>query len=741
MPSLSNWPPPGQAAGHQPRQPTTPMIPVPHPVMQRLLIVVVTLMCATSSGAQTIVKRHGQLTVDGNRIKDECGRVAQVKGMSFFWSQWEGKEYYNADVVKWLRDDWKVEVVRAALAVRNGPDDYIGKPTENYNRVVAVLDGAVEHGVYGIADFHAHYANQHLSEAKTFFRQISQRYGDTPNIIYEIWNEPIGEYGDAGGRANWRDIKAYSREIISVIRDNDPDGLIVVGTPFYDQRPDIAAEDPLTVDSKNRPVGNVAYTIHAYAGAHRQEVRDWGQEALDAGLALFMTESGRTGTNYGPGNNIDAAEWDRWEAWMDGRGISYTKWSLSDKNEVSSSLQPNASTNGGWTTSQLRPEGQWNRNHFRTVNATQPPVCGGSGNADDIKSTSTPTSVRRGQTITVGIDYSVSANRDIQVVFQRDSDPFTTYASKKIDVSAGSGSRNVSLTIPNTVPVANGDYQIQVFVTTDGGDWDDRLDNLVKRDIDVTAAPATTNKNIYTDNFSSGWADWSWGGTATTRDSGVKYAGSYSYKYLFTGSGAVSFRHPDGVPSDDLVRLEFWARTWSGNTTYTVSGSYDDEYGNRSSGKNITVTPTWQKFTLTKAELGNFGWYRRFFLSNGSASGTIFLDNVRLVYNGQANASNAVAADERTGPGVGANDLLVYPNPSQGAFAIDLNLIEATPNLSIQVLDVTGRVVLQQTHDAAAGRQHIDLALDGQSSAGVYLLRVRDAAGTLQITRKIVVNK
>ena len=711
--------------------------------MQRLIYLLLLCLLGTAGlRAQTIVERHGQLTVDGNRIKDECGRVAQLKGMSFFWSQWEGKEYYNANVVKWLRDDWKVEIVRAALAVRNGTDDYIAKPTENYNRVVAVLDGAVEHGVYGIADFHAHYANQHLNEAKTFFRQISQRYGNEPNVIYEIWNEPIGDYGDAGGRATWRDIKAYAREVIAVIRDNDPDGLIVVGTPFYDQRPDLAAEDPLTTDSKGRAVGNVAYTIHAYAGAHRQQVRDWGQEALDAGLALMMTECGRTGTNYGPNNNIDAAEWDRWEAWMDGRGISYAKWSLSNKNEVSSSLQPGAPAGGGWTNSQLRPEGQWNRNHFRSVNASQPGVCSGGGGTDDIVSTTTPTAVERGAAITVGVNYSAKGNRDIVVLFQRDNSPYTTYTSKKVDVGAGSGSRNVTLTIPNDVPIANDDYQIQVYITTDGGGWSNRFDNLAKQNIDVVPASTTTttNSNIYTDNLNNSWADWSWGGTATVRDGGVKYAGSYSFKYQYSNGGAASFRHPNGLTGDQLVRLEFWARTWSGNTTFEVSGSYDDNYGNRGTSTNITVTPTWKKFTFTKAQLGNYGWYKRFFVFNGSTNNTIFLDNVRLVYSTSGSAGLgselSMAADR---PELREVSARAFPNPTAGDFTLEIDLPEAVSALQVDVLDVTGRLVLRHVQDATAGSNRLPLTLPQGHASGVHLLRISDRSGDVQLTRRLVV--
>ena len=710
--------------------------------MQRLLITLVgLLLLAATAGSQTIVERHGQLTVDGNRIKDECGRVAQLKGMSYFWSQWEGKEYYNANAVKWLRDDWKVEVVRAAVAVR-GEDDYTTNPTVHYDRAVAVIDGAVQHGIYAIADFHAHDADQYLTQAKTFFRQISARYQDRPNIIYEIWNEPIGERDDVSARATWTRVKSYAREVISVIRDNDPDGLIVVGTPFYSQRVDIATENPLTTDSKGRPVGNVAYTIHAYAGTHGQTERDWGNIALKNGYALFMTEGGRTAASGNGG--IDAEEWNRWEAWMDANGISYAKWSLSNKNETSSSLQPGAPANGGWTTAQLRPEGQWNRTHFRTVNANPPSVCGTPPPpaGDVVQSLTAPGSVQQGQTITVGFTYSASANRDIQIVFQRDNSPYTIYTSRKIDVSAGSGSRSITLTIPSTVPVAVDDYHVQVYLTTDNGTWADRFSNVARNNIDVTAAATTTNSNLYTDDFTNSWASWSWGGTATPRDGGIKYAGSYSFKYDFGAGGAISLRHPSGLSGDNLVRLEFWARTGSGSATFRVSGSYDEDYANRGTETSATITTTWKKFSFTKAQLGGYNWYRRFFIAHPTTGVSVYLDNVRLVYASSSALSSPqfeVAAPSVRVPGI-PGDMTLFPNPSRGEVTVTVeDVAPGMRQLNLVVMDISGRVLLSRRQEAASGPNRFDVLLPPDTAPGLYLVRVYDDANQVNYSRHLAV--
>ncbi|MHA7056146.1 cellulase family glycosylhydrolase [Aquimarina sp. M1] len=467
-----------------------------------LLMIVMMLFTIFQLSAQTIVERHGQLRVEGTKIKDKCNRNTQLKGMSYFWHQWEGGEYWNSNALKWLRDDWKVEIVRAAMGVRGGGGDYIDDPVGSVNQVRAVVDAAIEHGVYVIIDFHAH--PNYKNEAKTFFRQMSQEYGAYPNIIYEIWNEPIGDYENSIG--TWNEIKRYSREVIAEIRANDPDNIIIVGTPFYSQRVDTAADNPLTTDINNNPVSNIAYTLHAYAGAHKQSLRDKANYAINKGLALFMTECGRVGTNYGPNNNLDAAEWDRWEQWMDTNDISYCKWSLSNKNEMSSSLKRSASPNGNWNyNNDLTVEGRWNRDHFRAVN-TLPTACDDTGGTDEdiIKSFIAPDQVIEGGKAFVEIKYSSSARRDIVAVFQLNRSPYTVYGSKRINVIGGADSIGLEIPIDANTPVADNDYKFQIFITPQGGDWNERLHTISKTGIDcientrniIVRAKGTNNAKI-----------------------------------------------------------------------------------------------------------------------------------------------------------------------------------------------------------------------------------------------------
>lgn len=306
----------------------------------------------------TLVDLYGQLQVDSIQIVNEQGEPVALRGMSLFWSQWLSK-YYNYDCIKWLRDDWKCSVVRAAMAVESG--GYLTNPDAEMAKVKTVIDACIDLGIYVIIDWHDHNAHQHEVPAKTFFRQIAELYGDKPNIIYEIYNEPL--------QVSWSNvIKPYAQAVVNEIRAVDPDNLIIIGTPNWSQNVDVAASEPVEGI-------NLAYALHFYAATHKQWLRDRAVKAMERGAALFVTEYG-TCESSGDGV-LDYAESNKWYDFMDEYKLSWCNWSLADKDETASALKSGASAAGGWTEDQLSESGtlvrskiiEWNEPVFAGIAA------------------------------------------------------------------------------------------------------------------------------------------------------------------------------------------------------------------------------------------------------------------------------------------------------------------------------------------------------------------------------------
>ncbi|OYU82088.1 MAG: glycosyl hydrolase family 5 [Flavobacterium sp. BFFFF1] len=295
------------------------------------------------------VKEHGQLRVSGTQLVDQSGKALVLRGLSFGWhSYWP--QFYNKKAVAWLKKDFSCTVVRAAMGVEQGDLSYIKDPVFATSKVEAVVDGAIKSDIYVIIDWHSH--NINLEEAKRFFDKMSKKYGKYANVIYEVFNEPDEE--------SWADVKAYSETVINIIRKNDPDNIILVGSPRWDQDIHLPAADPI----KNQT--NLMYTMHFYAGTHGKWLRDRTDEAIESGLPVFISEcAGMEATGDGP---LNLTAWQEYIDWMESRKLSWITWSVSSKEETCSILKASASSEGNWKDSDLKESGLRVREFLRKFN-------------------------------------------------------------------------------------------------------------------------------------------------------------------------------------------------------------------------------------------------------------------------------------------------------------------------------------------------------------------------------------
>src|SRR5690606_19803976 len=148
-----------------------------------------------------------------------------------------------------MRDHWNLSVFRAAmgteveggyLASSEGRDAMLGQ-------IETIIDNAVTAGVYVIVDWHSHHAHEQTAEAVAFFEDIAQRYGYLPNVLFEVYNEPLA--------VDWTSVlKPYPEELVAAIRAADRDAHengTPRATPNWDQDGHVLIPSPARAAGTN----------------------------------------------------------------------------------------------------------------------------------------------------------------------------------------------------------------------------------------------------------------------------------------------------------------------------------------------------------------------------------------------------------------------------------------------------------------------------------------------------------
>lgn len=292
------------------------------------------------------------LSVNGTALVNAEGDTMVLTGPSLGWHSNWGR-FYNEGTVRALKEKWGANITRAAIGAHPSGDCVKGYSVDSayaVNSAIGAIDGAIANDIYVICDWHSH--ENTLENAKKFFSVITEKYGNDPHIIYEIWNEPLD--------VEWSEIKEYASEVIPVIRKNAPDAVIIVGTPRWDQGIDLAAADP--IEGKN-----LIYAVHYYAGTHKDWLRDNTQKAIDSGLPVIISECGSMDASGDGG--IDRESWQAWIDLADRNRLSVLMWDIADKDESCSMLTPDAPSDGmQWTDANYK---EWATLAQETIKARQ----------------------------------------------------------------------------------------------------------------------------------------------------------------------------------------------------------------------------------------------------------------------------------------------------------------------------------------------------------------------------------
>ncbi len=285
------------------------------------------------------------LHVEGTHLCDSEGNIVQLRGVSTHGLAWF-PDYVNEDAFRTLRDDWGANVVRLAMYTAEYGGYCNGGDREALKDLIDKgVKAADKLDMYAIIDWHILQDGNpqtHQDEAVEFFAEMSAKYAQYDNVLYEICNEPQNSPWDTV-------IKPYAQAVLPAIRQNDPDAVVIVGTNTWSQDVEEVIDDRLEDD-------NVVYTFHFYAATHKDSYRQKVERALEAGVPVFVSECGLCDASGGGG--VDRASAQAWFELLNKNGVSFIAWSLCNKNETAALIRSDCANTSQWGVWELSESGR-----------------------------------------------------------------------------------------------------------------------------------------------------------------------------------------------------------------------------------------------------------------------------------------------------------------------------------------------------------------------------------------------
>ena len=319
------------------------------------------LLCVAGLAmAKSPVETYGSLSVKNAKLVDSAGNPVTLRGMSLFWHyDLGGGEFWLPSVISYVQTNWHNTVIRAPIGVKNRDplsngtiikgaiDDPIGADT----KIRQVINGAINSGSYIIVDWHAH--EEYTAAATAFFGKLAKEYGNTPNIIWEIFNEPTSGISENYITTVSTEIRKYSANVI------------LIGNSPWAQNPDV------TYGSVDKNIKNIAYTLHFYNDDAHVGFIDKIAAAEAKGHAVFASEWGMSPSS-GDGRFVSVSEGNisKWMTALNSAGVSHCNWSLGNPlgnkgqgpgAETSAALMADVApptTLDPWTDASLTPSGK-----------------------------------------------------------------------------------------------------------------------------------------------------------------------------------------------------------------------------------------------------------------------------------------------------------------------------------------------------------------------------------------------
>lgn len=262
------------------------------------------------------------LSVSGRYIKDPAGNNVVLRGVSLIDVAVADTRTRNAaaltNMVTNESDGWYARVVRFPVypnAIDETPG-WLANPDDYFNNHLnPAIQNCVARQIYCIIDWHyiSDYNTSTIdTTTRAFWSYVAPKYANTPNVIFELFNEPVNP-------DNWSTWKATAQPWVNLIRSYAPNNLILIGGPRWSQNMSSAASDPFTGS-------NLVYVAHIYPEHGGQSNWDsWFGNAANS-VPFFVTEWGWQLGGGTPTSGTLSGYGIPFSNYLESKSLSWTAW-------------------------------------------------------------------------------------------------------------------------------------------------------------------------------------------------------------------------------------------------------------------------------------------------------------------------------------------------------------------------------------------------------------------------------
>lgn len=636
-----------------------------------------------------VVSKYGLLNTKGGAVCDASGNKVSLMGPSFFWSC-SAPLWWTKETVNFLVKNYNIQIIRLPVSIAPGDntwvdnsatwneDNYLHRPEYTRELVDEMVKAAIENDIYVIIDFHEHYAEHWVDLSKDFFSYFATKWGEYPNVMYEIFNEPMQNTENGT-------VVEYAKQIIPVIRAIDPDNIIIVGSKQYSREPD-------NVTAAGEGQSNIAYTWHGYVEWGHQG--DWnGKNSWNNGVPIVVTEWGLNWSKNDGGllnlykeKSLINCFWS-----MSNKGGDDAKWSI---------LKDDVFKISDWSDSDMTENGAYllgvakNWVNFKPVVLTdivEDLSLAVSPNALFYlpENSTTLTAVAEGGTGNYTFAWKQTSGPSDATIEQA-SAAITKVSGLEageytFSVSLTDGEDEVSKVVKVTVrpegyvePGLIDDIADNDIINRLGGSWDifDDSDKNANPHTSITSAEKLPNSGTIKADIKMGnkWQGDGWQGEP------------------YGGVEVFLSKEKEGIDLSKCTKITYRFRGSSHSFRAEMSAVKDEDYHSVNVGESkdwTEVSVNWSSLkqasdwgvdmNLDKSDIRKFSWQVQ---GNANGSATLEIDDLTCVGMDFNSAVENTSADA-------AVTMVVYPNPARDGKCY----VQVVERCNVEVLDLAGRVV------------------------------------------------